>query len=87
MKLPDEKLAYWLCVAALAAIAAVYSLGLLAMLVDGQIMSFGKGASRTLVFSNDPFGFVGALIPHLLLNGFFWYGAYWIWFSYIRRQN
>ena len=82
-----EKLAYWLCVAILAGLAAVYSLSLLAELMGGQISSFGKGARRVLVFGNDPYGFLGALMPHLMLNGFFWYGAYWIWFSHIRSRG
>lgn len=82
-----ERLSYWLCVAVLAGLAAVYSLSLVAMLADGRVASFAKGVHRMIVFGSEPYAFTGALIPHLMLNGFFWYGAYWIWSSHIRSRD
>ncbi|MFG6432611.1 hypothetical protein [Roseateles sp. LYH14W] len=85
--MPYERLAYWFCVVALAAMGGIYSVGLASMLAEGQINSFGKGSHRVIVWATAPYAFISALIPHLMLNGFFWYGAYWVWFSYIRKED
>jgi len=85
--MPFERLAYWFCVVVLAGLGGIYSVSLASMLAEGRIYSFGKGSPRVFVLATAPYGFIGALIPHLMLNGFFWYGAYWVWFSYIRKKD
>lgn len=86
---PDryQRWACWFCVAVLAGLAALYTLSLAGLLLEGQVTSFGKGSHRLISFARDPYAFFGDLVAHLLLNGFLWYGAYWIWQTHLRGEH
>jgi hypothetical protein len=81
------RVGYWICVTLLAGFALALGLGIAENLIADQIRTVSKtGTGRLILKLADPMGFYLAFVPHALICGFFAFGAYWVWVTYLRRQ-
>ncbi|WP_218366898.1 hypothetical protein [Acidovorax sp. sif0732] len=78
---------YWICIAILAALAAMSSLVVAHDVIEGAVQQFSKyGNGRVYHLSEDPGGFFGAIAGHVLFSGMFWWFAFWVWNWRIRGK-
>ena len=82
-----EKTIYWCCVAILMFFGAVSCWGIFDAVILGRVESVSKsGGGIVYALAQDPAGFWSALAVYLLIAGFFWFAAFWVWRIRIRNE-
>lgn len=76
------------CLVIMLGIAGIYTWGLGLALYGGTVTRTSKSGAR-LVFqlSQNPIGFWSEATIQLLMAGFFWWAAYWIWRARIQADR
>jgi hypothetical protein len=78
----------WCCVVIMLGFAGIYTWVLGLSLYEGDITKASKsGARRVFLLSHDPIGFWSEAAFQLLMAGFFWWAAFWIWRARIRADR
>ncbi len=86
--MPLDRFFNWCCLVIMLGIAGTYTLALGLSLHAGDLTRTSKsGARQVFLLSQDPIGFWSEATFQLLMAGFFWWAAYWIWRARIQADR